>query len=120
MNSALGRRSKTATSQRLRVNGTDFTESDKISEQLNKYFCNIASDILKESKEFDSLDISFESYISKLPKTDSSFRFKRRSPADVLHDVGKLKSSRSVAVPTRFIKDGINEGANGLSFYLID
>ena len=52
LNSALGRRSKTATFQRLRVNGTDLTEPDKISEQFNKYFCNIASDILKESEEF--------------------------------------------------------------------
>ena len=100
LNSALGRRSKTTTIQRLRVNGTDLTEPDKISEQFNKYFCNIASDILKESEEFDSSDISIESYITKLPKT---FRFKRISPADVLHHVGKLKSSRSGAIPTRFL-----------------
>ena len=116
LNSALGRRSKTTTIQRLRVNGTDLAEPDKISEQFNKYFCNIASDILKESEEFDSSDISFESYITKLPKTTCSFRFKRISPADVLHHVGKLKSSRSGAIPTRFLKDGINEVANSLSF----
>ena len=115
LNSALGR-SKTTTIQWLRVNGTDLTEPDKISEQFNKYFCNIASDILKESEEFDSSDISFESYITKFPKTTSSFRFKRISPADVLHHVGKLKSSRSGAIPTRFLKDGINEVANSLSF----
>ena len=116
LNSALGRRSKTTTIQRLRVNGTNLTEPDKISEQFNKNFCNIASDILKESEEFDSSDISFESYITKLPKTTSSFRFKRISPADVLHHVGKLKSSRSGAIPTRFLKDGINQVANSLSF----
>ena len=118
MNSALRRRSKTTTIQRSRVNGADFTESDKISEQFYKYLCNIASDILKESEEFDSLEISFESYITKVPKTNSSFRFKRISPADVLHHVGRLNSSRSRAVPTRFIKDGINEVA--FRFYLID
>ena len=65
LNSALGRRSKTTTIEQLRVNGTDFTEPDKLSEQFNKYFCNIAFDILKESEEFDSSDISFESYIIK-------------------------------------------------------
>ena len=30
--------------------------------------------------------------------------------------MGKLKSSRSGAIPTRFLKDGINEVANSLSF----
>ena len=51
-----------------------------------------------------------------LPKANSSFRFRRISPADVLHHVGKLKSSRSGAIPARFIKDGINEVANSISF----
>ena len=120
LNSALGRRSKTTTIQRLRVNGSDLTEPDKISQQFSKYFCNIASDILKESEEFDSSDISFESYITKLPKTTCSFRFKRISPADVLHHVGKINSSRSGAISTRFLKDGINEVANSLRFYIID
>ena len=80
-------RDLTTTIQWILVNGT---ETDKISEQFNKYFCTIASDILKESEEFDAFDISFESYITKLSKTNSSFRFKRISPADVLHHVGKL------------------------------
>ena len=30
--------------------------------------------------------------------------------------MGKLKSSRSGAIPTRFLKDGVNEVANSLSF----
>ena len=68
LKSALRRRSKATPIKRLRVNGTDFTELDKISKQFDKYFCSIASDILKESEEFDSSDISFESYITKLPK----------------------------------------------------
>ena len=52
---------------------------------------------------------------TKLPKINNSFRFEHISAADALHHVSKLKSSRSGAIPTRFIKDGINEVANSLS-----
>ena len=44
------------------------------------------------------------------------FKFRRITPKDVVDHVSKLKTSRSGAIPTRFLKDGINEIAHTLSF----
>ena len=47
LNSALGKRSKTTTIHKLEVNDNDVSDPNKISDELNSYFCNIAENILK-------------------------------------------------------------------------
>ena len=64
LNSALGKRSQTITVHKLEVNDNDVSDSKKISDELNSYFCNIAEDILKDS---DNRSVS---NVSVNPKPD--------------------------------------------------
>ena len=45
LNSALGKRSKTTTIHKLEVNDNDVSDPKKISDELNSYFCNIATPV---------------------------------------------------------------------------
>ena len=99
---------------------TIYSQPETISEQMNKYFCNVANEILKDSEGYSSSYELFESTLKKLPKPTKVFKFRRITPKDVVDHVSKLKTSRSGAIPTRFLKDGINEIAHTLYlFYLI-
>ena len=55
------------------------------------------------------------SYISKIPTSDSLFKFKRVTPNDTVCHVAKLKTSKSGKIPTRFLKDGVKSIAHLLS-----
>ena len=83
---------------------------------MNQYFCNVANEILKDSEGYSSSSELFESTLKKPPKPNKVFKFRRITPKDVVDHVSKLKTSRSGAIPTRFLKDGINEIAHTLSF----
>ena len=107
LNSALGKRSKTTRIHKLEVNHNDVSDSKRISDELNSYFCNIAENILKDSDNPSVSNAPFEPYVSKIPKPDSLFKFKRVTPNDIVYHVAKLKTSRSGKIPTRFLKDGV-------------
>ena len=83
---------------------------------MNQYFCNVANEILKDSEGYSSSSELSESTLKKLPKPNKVFKFRRITPKDVVDHVSKLKTSRSGAIPTRFLKDGINEIVHTLSF----
>ena len=74
---------------------------------MNSYFCNIAENILIDSDNPSVSNAPFEPYISKIPKPDSLFKFKRVTPNDIVYHVSKLKTSRTGKIPTRFLKDGV-------------
>ena len=91
----------------MEVNDNDVSDPKKITDELNSYFCNIAEDILKYSDDLSVSNAPFEPYISKIPKPDSLFKFKRVTPNDIVYHVAKLKASRSGKIPTRFLRDGV-------------
>ena len=115
LNSALGKRSKTTTVHKLEVNNNDVSDSKKISDELNSYFCNIVEDILKDSDNPSVNNAPFEPCLSKIPKLDSLFKFKCVTPNHIVFHVAKLKTSRSGKIPIRFLKDGIKCIAHVLS-----
>ena len=72
-----------------------------------KYFCNTAKRVQEEALNgnTETPDVDFQSYLTKSPNTDRTFRFKRVTPNDIVQSIAKLKKSRSGNIPTRFIKD---------------
>ena len=89
---------------KLEVDDNDVSGYKKISDELNSYFCNIAEDILKDSDNPSVSNAPFEPYISKIPKPDSLFKFKRVTPNDIVYHVAKLKISRSGKSRPDFLK----------------
>ena len=83
---------------------------------MHQYFCNVANEILKDSEGYSSSSELFESNLKKLPKPNKVFKFRRITPKDIVDHVSKLKTSWSGAIPTKFLKDEINEIAHILSF----
>ena len=94
----------------------DFYKRKHRSSKDPQDFCNVANEILKDSEGYSSSSELFESTLKKLPKPNKVFKFRRITPKDVVDHVSKLKTSRSRAIPTRFLKDRINEIAHTLSF----
>ena len=111
----MGKRSKTTTVHKLEVNDNDVSDSKKISDELNFYFCNVAEDILNDSDNLSVSNAPFEPCISEISKLDSLFKFKRVTLNDIAFHVTKLKTSRSGKIPTRFLKDGVKCIAHVLS-----
>ena len=89
LNSALGKRSKPTTIHKLEVNENDVSDLEKISDELNSYFysysyfCNKAENILKDSDNPSVSNAPFEPCISKIPKPDSLYKFKKVTPNDL-------------------------------------
>ena len=59
---------------------------------------------MKDSDNLSVSNASFEPYISKIPKPDSLFKFKRVTPNDIVYQVTKLKTSRSGKSQPDFLK----------------
>ena len=68
LNSALGKRSKTTTNHTLEANEEDVSNTERTSDELNSYFCNIAQDILKNSGNpsvMHHLDPIFQTFLKR-------------------------------------------------------
>ena len=63
------------------------------------------SKMQQSSNSFKHGDITFESFITKLPKEHEAFKFKEITPNDVKIAISKLKNSGGGAIPVRFLKD---------------
>ena len=48
---------------------------------------------------------TFESFISKMPKTTKIFKFRKVTPGKVMKAITKLKNSRAGVIPSHFLKD---------------
>ena len=60
---------------------------------------------MKSSDSLKHGDITFESFITKLPKEHEAFRFKETTLTDVKIAISKLQNSGGGAIPVRFLKD---------------
>ena len=81
-----------------------------ISGWLRGKLCNTAIRVQEEALNgnTETPDVDFQSYLTKSPNTDRTFRFKRVTPNDIVQSTAKLKKSRSGNIPTRFFKDASN------------
>ena len=107
LNSALGKKTKSATINSLKIKGKDLSNPMEIANELNNYFCDTARCIRSEDPALKSNENSpsFDAFIRKIPKTSKNFRFKPILPQDVMKAVQKQKNSNSGNIPTRFLKD---------------
>ena len=74
---ALGKKFKTTTFNSIKDKGKEITE--EIANALNEHFCSTAKRIQNAAESSDSFkhgDITFESFIIKLPKEHEAFKFK--------------------------------------------
>ena len=108
LNMALGKKSKTTTFNLIKDKGKEITDPQEIANTLNEHFCSTAKRI-QDSAEFSNSfkhgDITFESFITKLPKGHEAFKFKQITPTDQKIAISKLKNSGGGAIPVRFLKD---------------
>ena len=51
------------------------------------------------------MNLSFESYITNMPKPSKQFYLKKITPQDVTKTISQLKNSKSSTNPVRFLKD---------------
>ena len=105
---ALGKKSKTTTFNLIKDKGKEITDPQEIANALKEHFCSTAKRIqnaAESSNSFKHGDITFESFITKLPKGHEAFKFKEITPTDVKIAISKLKNSGGGAIPVRFLKD---------------
>ena len=107
LNSALGKKTKSATINSLKIKGKDLSNPTEIANELNNYFCDTAKCIRNEDPALKSNENtpSFDAFIRKIPKGSKNFRFKPILPQDVMKAIQKQKNSNSGNIPTRFLKD---------------
>ena len=104
---AKGTKSKTTNINSFTIDGKEIRDPKEIADKLNQYFCNTAKRVHEEAftGNTETAKADFQSYLTKSPKTDRTFRFKRISPNDIVQPIAKLKNSRSGNIPKRFFKD---------------
>ena len=117
LNSALGKKPKSATINGLNVNGKEISDPKEIANELNSYFCNTMKRVQSEDPAINRMGATpnFEFFIKKLPKTCNIFRFKPILPQDVMKAIQKQKNSKLGNIPTCFLKDAAPFVANPLS-----
>ena len=101
---ALGKKSKTTTFNSVKDKGKEITDPQGIANSLNEHFYSTAKRIqnaAESSNSFKHGDITFESFITKLPKEHEAFKFKGITQTDVKIAISKL------AIPVRFFKDAV-------------
>ena len=104
LNSALGKKTKSATINSLKIKGKDLSNPAEIAKELNNYFCDTARRIRNEDPALKSNENtpSFDAFRRKIPKSFKNFRFKPILPQDVMKAIQKQKNSNSGNIPTRF------------------
>ena len=107
LNMALSKKSKSSTYNSIKVNGEDICNKQKIADELNHHFSTTAKSILEEfpSSLSGDINLSFENYITNMPKPLKQFYFKKITPQAVTKTISQLKNSKSGTIPVRFRKD---------------
>ena len=107
LNMALGKKSKSSTHNSIRVNGEGICNKKKIADELNHQFSTTAKRVLEEfpSSLSGDINLSFEDYITNMPKPSKQFYFKKITPQAVTKAISQLKNSKSGTIPVRFLKD---------------
>ena len=83
LNSALRKKTKSATINSLKIKGKDLSNPAEIANELNNYFCDTARRIQNEDPALKSNENtpSFDAFIRKIPKSSKNFRFKPILPS---------------------------------------
>ena len=105
---ALGSKSRTTNFNSIEIDNNVLSDPKEIANALNNHFCTTAKRIVEESSESrhqQTNAITFESLITKLPKTTNTFHFRKITPNDVKKAIAKQKNSRAGEIPSRFLKD---------------
>ena len=68
------------------IDGKEIRDPKEIADKLNQYFCNTAKRVQEEALDgnTETPDVDFQSYLTKSPNTDRTFRFKRVTPNDIV------------------------------------
>ena len=115
LNMALGSKSKETNFNTLNVKGKEISDLKEIANALNSHFCTTAKRVWEQSTQSqikDATDLAtFESFISQMPKTTKIFKFRKVTPGEVTKAIAKLKNSRVVVIPSRFLKDASSRTA---------
>ena len=93
LNMAIGTKSKTTNINSFTIDGKEIRNPKEIVDKLNQYFCNTAKRVQEEALNgnTENPDMDFQSYLTKSPNTDRTFRFKRVTPNDIVQSIAKLK-----------------------------
>ena len=109
LNMALGSKSKTTNFNTISVKDKEISDPKEIANALNSHFCATAKRVWEQSTQSqikNATDVAtFESFISKMPKTTKVFKFRKVTPGEVTKAITKLKNSRAGVIPSRFLKD---------------
>ena len=109
LNMALGRKSKTTNFNTISLKGKEISDPKEIASALNSHFCTTAKRDWEQSMQPQmkhATDLAtFESFISKVPKTTKIFKFRKVTPREVTKAIAKLKNSRAGVIPSLFLKD---------------
>ena len=94
---AKGTKSKTTDINSFTIDGKEIRDPKEIADKQSQYFCNTAKRVQENAfiGNTETSNMDFESYLTKLPKTDRTFRFKRITPNDIVQSISKLNNSRS-------------------------
>ena len=107
LNMALGKKSKSSTYNSIRVNAEDICNKKKIADELDHHFSTTAKRVLEEfpSSLSGDINLSFENYITNMPKPSKQFYLKKITPQAMTKAISQLKNSKSGTIPVRFLKD---------------
>ena len=109
LSTALGSKSKTTNFNTLSVKGKEISDPKEIANALNSHFCTTAKRVWEQSTQSqikNATDVAtFESFISKMPKTTKIFKFRKVTPGEVTKAIAKLENSRAGVITSRFLKD---------------
>ena len=97
LNSALGKKRKSATINSLKIKGKDLSNPMEIANE-----CIRSEDPALKSNENTP---SFDTFIRKIPKSSKNFRFRPILPQDVMKAIQKQKINNSGNIPAHFLKD---------------
>ena len=104
LNSALGKKTKSATINSLKIKGKDLSNPSEIANELNNYFCDTARRIRSEDPALKSNENtpSFDAFLRKIPKSSKNFRFKPTLPQDVMKAIQNRKTAILETSPPAF------------------
>ena len=90
LNMTLGSKSKTTNFNTLSVKGKEISDPKEIANALNSHFCTTAKRVWKQSTQSqikNATDVAtFESFISKMPKTTKIFKFRKVTPSSIVYE----------------------------------
>ena len=87
----LKNKTNTSTINKIIVNGNTVTETDSITEEFNKYFCNIGG---KLAENFDSNNTQYKQYLSN--KVENSFYLYETTENEISKEIKKLNTKKAV------------------------